>query len=235
MTMRLHLNALIAVTLAMAATTPLRAMPTQVSHIETPQCDVLFIPQHVDELGDAAIFPTDEAILHQDLGLANPVCLPTDNPSLIDFLVSATNLTGRDLSEVWYIADPETTITNFDGEANNFNDPPVQEAFRIDRFLSDPLGTHHPLVFESGLQDGIWQNGEEWRFVLQDYTNTLGLPPDAFTSIGVGSASVDLAGTVGSSGSLVTRLVPEPGSLALALLGLTGLAFFLRQRTRHGP
>lgn len=59
------------------------------------------------------------------------------------------------------------------------------------------------------LTDGIWQAGETWGFVLQDYTNTLGASADAFTSI----ASFDVAGIIPSSGSIIA--VPEPASIIL--------------------
>ncbi|MGI9429941.1 MAG: hypothetical protein ACR2NM_14870 [Bythopirellula sp.] len=125
------------------------------------------------------------------------------------------------------MADQETNITNFDGEANAVSFVPTTEAFRIDRKVSDPGGTHHPLISESITPDGIWEIGEAWQFVLQDYTNTLGLPPHAITSIGVGDASspvtmvTDPAGNpLLSSGSIIAVQIPEPASAMLALLGV---------------
>lgn len=133
--------------------------------------------------------------------------------------------------EVWYVADPETTITNFDGEANEIGFAPLQEAFRIDNLISDPGGSHHPLLFESMTFDGIWEIGESWQFVLQDYTNTLNLPPEAITSIGVGNASSSPAtGIIESSGSIIAiTKIPEPATGVLMLLGLLG-AFARRHR-----
>jgi hypothetical protein len=204
------------------------ALPTQVVHIETPQCDPLVIPSNVDELGDPLNFPSDEWLAHTTVGTANPVCLATDLPALLDFEVSITNLTTRDFQEVWYVADPETTITNFDGEANEIGFPPLQEAFRIDNATSDPGGSHHPLLSESGPADGIWQAGETWNFVLQDYTNSSGLPADAFMSRGVGDGSSDPT----SSGSIITVAVPEPGSMLLMVLGFLGLCLASCRRSR---
>ncbi len=200
------------------------ALPTQVAFIDTPQCDPLFIPTNVEEIGDAAVFPPDESLLHADLGLANPVCLPTDNPTIPDALVSITNVTTKNFSDVWYVADRDTSITNFDGEANDIAFfPPGQEAFHIDR-----VGLHRPLLFESAGQNGIWEAGEEWRFVLQDYMHPA-LPPDAITSRGVGDASVDVAGFVASSGSIIA-IVPEPAGAVLALLGLSAMGFVPRRQ-----
>ena len=139
------------------------------------------------------------------------------NSDLIpEVAVEIRNMTGLDWIEVWYIADNETTLTNFDGEANALGYPPVQEAFRI-----DAVGFNTPLIYESLTPDGVWEIGETWRFVIQDYTNSLGLPPSAITSIGVGDASKPPAtGIVDSSGSIIGVTVPEPTTAALALLGL---------------
>lgn len=206
------------------------ALPTQVVHQDvSPHCDPLFIPTLVDEIGDPIAFPPDEQLLHADLGLFSTVCPPVDDPTLDNFLVSITNISGRDFDQVWYVADKETDISNYDGFANDIGFPLGHEAFRI-----DTIGVHRALVFESILADNIWQVGEEWRFVLQDYTNALGLPPDALYSPGIGDASLDLAGFVESSGSIIATpsVVPEPGTMLLAAMGLACLPGFSRRRRR---
>ncbi len=207
---------------------PAFGSPTKVVYSDQPTCDPLFIPLDVDELGSTFVpFPADELIRHQDLGQGQPVCTSTDDPLLVDSLVEIVNLTSRTFSEVWYVADRDTTITNVDGFAEDAgvaaSGVPVSNySFRIDNSLSDPNGIHHPLIFESN-PNGLFEPGETWQFVLQDYQNALGLPPDAFTSIGIGSASIDIPGIVGSSGSIIA--VPEPQAfvwLALALAGVAG-------------
>ena len=194
------------------------ASPAQVIHFnDSAHCDPLMIPTNVDEIGHREIFPADEALAHDSTQTFFPVCSAHDDPDLFDALVYITNLTQRDLREVWYVADKETSISNWDGFADDVGFsiplPFGHESFRIDNQVSDPLGQHHPLISESMLTDGIWQAGETWEFVLQDYTNTLGASADSFTSIGVGTASFDVAGIIPSSGSIIA--VPEPASIIL--------------------
>ena len=142
-------------------------------------------------------------------------CFP---PTFGNTLVSMTNLTPFDFTEVWYVADPETLISNVDGLVNG------EEAFRI-----DSVGINTPLVFESLVSDGIFQAGEFWDFIIDDYANTLGIPASAFSSPSL-VGTLSLANT--SSGSIIaTRVpVPEPSTLFLFGVGLTGVAFMMRRR-----
>ena len=226
----------LALALVVLAATQLYAVPTKVIHQDAPVCDPLFIPDEVDEIGDPAFgFPPDEQLAHAATITQQPVCLPTDDPAMPEALVVITNLTGRDLTEVWYIASNETRISNVDGFANDasflISDSFDNEAFRIDNDASDPGGSHHPLVFESGLVDGIWGAGETWHFILQDYGNALGLPPDAFVSIGVGDASTGgAAGIPASSGSIIAiPQIPEPSTALLALFGVAVIGIGTRR------
>ncbi len=194
------------------------ATPTKVAYLDVSTCDPLFIPQVVDELGSPIVpFPGDELIDHQDLGPSPVAVCPTDDPLVPDALVKIVNLTNRTFTQVWYIADRETTISNVDGFAEddaiaNSGVPISNYAFRIDNAISDPNGIHHPLLFESN-PNGLFDPGETWEFVLQDYSNLLNYPPDAFVSFGVGSASIDIPGALGSSGSIVAIPEPQAGSL----------------------
>jgi hypothetical protein len=144
-----------------------------------------------------------------------------------DEVVNMTNLTSTDFQEVWYVADPETSLTNWDGLVNG------EEAFRIDSQINDPGGINHPLMYESMVYDGVFQAGETWEFIIQDYFNALGLAASLLDSCAggppctsglVGSLS---AGGPPSSGSIIA-LIPEPSTALLFGLGLTALA--LRRR-----
>jgi hypothetical protein len=60
-----------------------------------------------------------------------------------------TNLTALDFDDVWYVADPETTLTNVDGLVNG------ELAFKIDTAginvsLIAEIGGFLPGVFEAG-------------------------------------------------------------------------------------
>ncbi|MCD4830782.1 MAG: PEP-CTERM sorting domain-containing protein [Anaerohalosphaeraceae bacterium] len=137
-----------------------------------------------------------------------------------NILITMTNLTGIAWKNVTYVADPETTITNDDRELVN-----GEEAFLIDY-----IGVNQPLVFESLIVDTIFQPGETWQFIIQEYNNTLGLSPAAFLSWdsinNLGLVGGQSGGDYVSSGSII--VIPEP--VTIVLLGIGGL--FLR-RSKH--
>ncbi len=188
------------------------AVPTEVDFQDGPQ-DPLFVPPIVHELGIGASsaqpgpFPPNEEIAAYDEPTDETACIedPQDDPSIPNALVTMTNLTGIDWEEVWYVADPETTLTNFDGWVNG------QLAFKIDK-----VGVNTPLVYESKIPDNIFQAGETWKFIIQDYQNSLGGPASALDSIGVPSP-----GYPPSTGSIIA--IPEPVTIVMLLLGVSGL------------
>jgi hypothetical protein len=215
----LLLSSALVVALAIAA--PAFAVPVSVTHNNLGNCDILIVPTNLHELGLGAVsggpFPSNEEITASDVLTGNDAC-----SSSINTLVTMTNLSGKDWEHVWYVADPETVISNFDGLVNG------ELAFKIDF-----VGANSPLVFESLIADGIFQAGETWEFLIDDYLNALGLPASAFGSCAggspcttglVGSLSV---GDLDSSGSII--VTPEPTTVLLLAFGLAGLAVHRRR------
>jgi hypothetical protein len=197
--------------------TPIGAVPTVVTHT-SGGCDPLFVPTNVDELGFppsvviGGPFPDDEAISSNSLIQTSPVCLATSQGGYT-IQVAISNMTSLTFDALWYVADPETSLTNYDGTVNGM------PAFQI-----DAVGNNTPLVYEDTV-DGLFSPNETWIFVIQDYASTCFNPPSLFGTIGVGTSS----GCGGlSSGSIIAT--PEPGTLGLVGVGL--LALVTRDRRR---
>lgn len=208
--------------LALATTTSIsQAVFTTVTSQDTPHCDPLMPLSLVDELGNPSVFPSNE-IIDSNAALTQLIACPShDDPTQPNVLVTIRNMTTISFVDLHYVADPNipgvpgTSISNEDGIVNS------GQAFRIDK-----LGVNTPLVAESMTANHIFEPGEFWQFIIDDYVNTGGLSPAAFTSIGVGIASVGPP----SSGSIIAIPIPEPGTLTC--VGLAGAGALVRRR-RH--
>ncbi len=194
------------------------AVPTFVQSQETPHCDVLMPLSFVDELGRPNVFPAGERIDSVFGQTTLSACPSHDDPTIPNVTVAITNLNTFTFFDLHYVADPMnaaglpgTSIGNEDGLVN------AGQAFRIDN-----VGVNKPLLSESINPNLLFEPGEVWRFIIDDYVNTAGLGADAFFSIGVGAASPG-----GPSSGSIIALIPEPASLGLAALALPAL---LRRR-----
>ncbi len=195
------------------------AMPVDITYNDTDSQDVLVIPEvQIHELGTTTTSPTGEIIENFPMDeRIDATYSPTNiRPCRADFdlsggpnyLVSISNASRISWTDLWYVADPETTITNDDGIVNG------QLAFRI-----DSIGLNTPLQSGDTNSNGCFDPGETWSFVVQNYVNSLGLLVTDFSSVGVGDQSA--AGPVSpyySSGSIIA--VPEPVSLTLLTAGI---------------
>ena len=204
---------------------PAVGVPLEVYSIDGPQ-DPLLLNGHVHELGEI-VFPPDEAVVVSVWDLTDQTaCFDgSDDPMIPNVEVSMTNLTGIDWYDVHFVSDldipnnshpanpvPGASISNFDGWIGNAGLDDHEEAFRI-----DSIGINMPLVFESFIFDNIFQAGETWSFIIQDYI--LPLPPPLFNSVGIASLST---GYPPSAGSIVA-VIPEPATIGLLALGCLAL------------
>jgi len=165
------------------------ALPTSIFFDDDPNCDPLFVDPDVDELGIG--FPSDELISVFDIGTSPiPACLSAGPGP--HSLVEMTNLTPDFWIDVWYVADGETFLSNFDGFVNGHS------AFRIDSENSTfGCGVNCPLIFESFEPgNGVFEPGETWIFIIDDYFNIVGLPPGAIDSPGLPSPSPPSSGSI---------------------------------------
>ncbi len=199
-----------------ALVAPSLATPVEGDYFDGPDCDFHGPRIAVDELG-TVIFPPDELIDASFTPWQEPACPVTDDPAFPNVLVHMTNLTPFVWDDLFYVADPETSFTNVDGFAFSATVPgATTPAFRI-----DSIGANRPLIGESLIANGLFEPGETWDFIIQDYTNSLGLAPSALSSFDFAFGSL---GDSHSSGSIVQFRVPAPGATALLALGAVGVS-----------
>jgi len=211
-----RINLLLITTFLAALTSQASASPVAVvSQDLVGHCDVLApLPAISDELGTSASFPLDERI-SAVFGVGQvDACTSSSNPTVLNVLLDITNQTNISFTDLHYVADVGTGFTNFDGTINN------QEAVRLDN-----VGVNKPLIAEiGGLQPLVFEPGETWRVILDDWTNAVGLNAADLGSIGVPSAIFPDP----SSGSIVAIPgIPEPATASL--LAILGLCFATRR------
>jgi len=181
------------------------AIPVSVSHTNSSPCDVLLVPDDVDELGTSAPFISGfEAITSSDTTTPLNACPSVAEGSSLRITIK--NLTPDDFIDGWYVSDDITTITNFDGTVNG------EEAFKI-----DSVGLNKPLVFESITSNDIFEAGETWDFIIDDYSAGFGLAPSLFDSVGVPSDTSNIGPSTGSIIAYSTFVAPPVGGTVLPI------------------
>ncbi len=169
-------------------------------------------------------FPMDELITVSVAPTTQTSCTeePYDNPGIQNYLVSITNESSKYWGNLFYVADPGTSITNYDGRIGNTSDD-WELAFSIDHY-----GVNTPLVNESIFSNLIFEPGETWDFILQDFS-ALGLP-GALGSLGIAGNSTG-PGSISTGSIIALELNPVPIPSAIWLLGsgLIGIVGFRRK------
>lgn len=202
------------------------ADPVEGIYTDSASCDNHGDRFSTEEFGDPSVFGRTQWIDHVSTFTQLSACPTHDDPQVPNALVLITNLTDRSLTDLFYVADAtlvgfgNTGFSNVDGLASQLTtDPPLAaRAFRI-----DSEGINRPLVFESIAANNIFEPGETWHFIVQDYFNDLGIAPDAFFSVGFGDGS-----DVGGSSASIVQFIPSPG--VASMVGLAGLSALRRRR-----
>jgi len=156
-------------------------------------CDGLNVPLDLHELGfpptviPPGVFPIDEEIAASHIETDLTACSP-DDVNTPNYLVTMTNNSPHDFIEVWWVGDSLLTVGNSDGTIGQ----PGFGALPGDAFRIDNVGLNTPLQFESMTSDLIFEAGETWQFIVQDFNDLFNLAntgPSSFRSAGIGGVS----------------------------------------------
>lgn len=203
------------------------AYPVQGIYVDDPTCDNHGALEAVDELG-TIVFPPDELIDSISTLTDLSACPAEDDPLIPNSLVRITNLTQRTFTDLFYVGDASTSLSNVDGRGVSSASP----AFAGHAFRIDAIGMNKNLISESGVVDGIFAPGETWSFIVQDYAHPTGLPASAMASLDFAGASDLLPGTTDSTGSIVQFIVPTPSTTALVAASAVVVGIRRRRKDR---
>lgn len=179
----------------------------------------------------AAGFPADQAIRSASTFTQQSACPSVgDNPDIPNRVVSITNLTSIDWTDLWFVADEFNGLSNVDLViADTTPDAAPGSPFVFTRaFRIDTIGVNTPLISESIAANLVFEPGETWLFIVQDWTPP-GLDPGLMGSIGFAGRS-PLPDSNASVIAFDERQVPAPAALALFATALSTLAWMRRRR-----
>ncbi len=208
--------------LASALTAAATANPVDGRYFDLSSCDNHGMRFATEELGTGPLFPTDERIVAASTFTSMSACVESDDPNIPNRVVQIINTTPTAWRELFYVGDAQTLFSNVDGIASTDEAPPPNSLATF-AFKIDSQGDNRPLFFESMNPDGIFEVGEAWLFIVQDYSNSLGADPANFGSLDFSGGSLN-----SSSAASIVQFIPSPGSSAL--LALAGIGALRRRR-----
>ncbi len=200
----------VSLTLALADPATAHTLVNDNTYTDGAHCDFHPPQTFVEELGIAggqtASFPIDERISASSVpAIQTPVC--TGGTAGTDYQVTITNLSGRWWYNLWFVADLFSSMGNWDGNIG------VGRAFRI-----DDIGVNQNLLSESMNADLVFEPGETWVFLVEDWQSDK--EPHHFDSFGLAAGSF---GTDDSRSSIVATLAPQHVAVNKDIRNATGL------------
>lgn len=205
-------------------TSPATAVPVNGHYHDEPHCDPVADTQLTHELGDITFgFPIDEGIYMEAAPTTQTICVPDDGISN-DWIVRMVNASPIAWVDLFFVADENYTVGNYDGGVADLSAIPAyySNAFRIDGTVT-VTGGNDNLLFESGTLDEVFEPGEEWTFLVSNFSAS---GPPVFGSIG--AFSLTSATNSLSNASILANPVPEPATMLITLIG--GVSVAVRRR-----
>ena len=194
------------------------AAPISGLYNDLADCDNHGTVEFSEEIGDAAVFPPDEAIFSDAEATLQVICV-SDDGIQNDWEVRILNLSSNSFVDLFFVADEGSSVGNYDGLTQDLAGAP---GVGLTSFRIDNVGVNQPLVAgDDG--DLIFEPGEAWSFLVTNF-NSPGLAPPIFASPGLFAGS---STNPNSNASIVANLykIPEPTTCALLIVGLGVICF----------
>jgi hypothetical protein len=199
------------------------AVPIQGMYQDIPAlCDFHPPTLFSHELGDAFVFPPNEAFL-VNIASTNQTCCVGDDGFPNDFEITITNISGFRWVDLFFVVDTNVGIGNVDGLIQDIAAPGFAEAFKIDN-----VGINNNLVSGDTNNNLVFDLLEAWTFRVTNFVAPANLPPfPSFTSPGGFAASSTNNGS--NASILANQFIPEPSTCVLCGLSLVCLAAHRRR------